>query len=298
MNAQAIEVLRQRRMVATRHGKVSVVDVGEGPALLFVHGVFSGAFLWSQAMAALRTERRCIALDLPAHGESPMSYDQDLSLSALADILEDLCRELELEQVDLVGNDTGGAICQIFAAGHHERIRTLTLTNCDAHDNLPPEAFRNGKELAERGELAGVFVHLATHRAEANGIPGLGMTFERPERLDDEEFHLWLGHYANLAQAEAGQHFTTFAKAEDLLAAEENLKALGAPTLIIWGTGDIFFEVDWAYWLRDNIAGAQDVVEIPGAKLFFPYERAQEFVGPLHEFLDRHSPTRMAATAL
>src|SRR5215471_16047292 len=98
--------------------------------------------------------RRCIAIDLPLHGQSPARLDQQMTIGAFADVLADLCDSLDLAQVDLVAHDSGGAVAQIFAARHPERLRSLTLTNCDTHDNAPPEAFAPTVELARRGQLA------------------------------------------------------------------------------------------------------------------------------------------------
>src|SRR4051812_48081991 len=120
-----------RNTIETPTGTVSYVDAGHGPAAVFVHGVGTGAYLWNEVIDRLRGERRCIALDLPAHGQSPARADQDLSLGALADHLAGFCAALDLPAVDLVANDTGGAIAQIFAARHPERLRSFTLTNCE-----------------------------------------------------------------------------------------------------------------------------------------------------------------------
>src|SRR5207237_9586891 len=92
--------------------------------------------------------RRCIAPDLPLHGHSPVTTGQDLSVAALAEGLEDFCDALGLTSIHLVANDTGGAIAQIFAARHPERLATLTFTNCDTAGNLPPEEFKPTVELA------------------------------------------------------------------------------------------------------------------------------------------------------
>ena len=75
----------------------------------------------------------------------------DLSLNGLAALLDELCERLGLAQVDVVANDTGGAVAQVFAARYPDRIRTLTLTNCDVHDNFPPEAFKPFVDLAAVG---------------------------------------------------------------------------------------------------------------------------------------------------
>ena len=98
-----------------------------------------------------------MAVDLPLHGQTPVAADQDFSLPGLARFIVDCCDALELTDVDLVANDTGGAIAEVFAAGNPERLHTLTLTNCEAHDNLPPKALLPGVLLAR----AGVFARIA-----------------------------------------------------------------------------------------------------------------------------------------
>jgi pimeloyl-ACP methyl ester carboxylesterase len=131
-----------RTTVTTPAGEIAYVDFGEGPPVLFVHGVVMSSYLWRNVIEAMQGERRCIALDLPAHGRTRVSPAQDLSVRAQAEVLEGFCEALGLESIDLVANDTGGAIAQIFTVRHHDRVRTLTLTNCDCHDQLPPASSR------------------------------------------------------------------------------------------------------------------------------------------------------------
>src|ERR1700728_4794816 len=121
--------LSHRRSLVTPSGELAYAELGAGPAALFVHGVGTSGALWRQVIAELGDTSRCIALDLPAHGASPAR--DDMSIAALADALADLCDSLALGQVDLVGNDTGGAIAQVFAARHPGKLRSLTLTDCD-----------------------------------------------------------------------------------------------------------------------------------------------------------------------
>src|SRR4029453_11021252 len=93
-------------------------------------------------LSALSDVRRCIALDLLAHGDTKIAPDQDVSVTAIAKMLGEFLDALKIDQVDLVGNDSGGGIAQIFAALNPARVRSLALTNCDTHDNWPPEAFK------------------------------------------------------------------------------------------------------------------------------------------------------------
>lgn len=267
------------RLVArTQLGEVAYVDVGSGPATLFVHGVFMNAYLWRHVIAQLEDERRCLAVDLPAHGHSPVGDGQDLSLSGHADLLAAFCDSIGVDKVDLVGNDTGGAVAQVFAVRHPGRTRSLVLTNCDTHDNLPPENFKQAVEMAAAGQLAPVVAEMAKNPEMARSDLGLGVGFEHPEALSDEDVAAYLAQYADPEAGRNVERFINSLTAEQLLAVEPGLKELRVPTLVVWGTGDTFFDVSWARWLGATIPVVTDVVEIEGAKLFFPDERASELV--------------------
>jgi pimeloyl-ACP methyl ester carboxylesterase len=275
--------------VATPAGEIAYAEVGEGPVALFVHGVFLNSRLWRDVIAGVADMRRCVAVDLPGHGRTGPLAGFDYSLTALAQVLEDVCDGLGLEQVDLVANDTGGALAQVFAATHPERLRTLTLTNCDCHDNLPPADFKQIVDLAKIGELAAVVMQLAADPELARSPIGLGSGYERPESLSDDKIHDFLGPFRSPAAAAALQACVAALDPAELLAVEPALRGLDAPTLVAWGTGDQFFDVSWASWLRDTIPGVRQVVELEGAKLFFPDERAAEFTPVLRRFWEVHS---------
>ncbi|AQZ66118.1 Beta-ketoadipate enol-lactone hydrolase [[Actinomadura] parvosata subsp. kistnae] len=260
---------------------INYVDEGQGRPALFVHGVGTGSHLWRDVIAELRGERRCIAIDLPLHGGSDPR--DDLSLPALAEAVEELCEHLGLTGIDLVGNDTGGAVCQIFAVRHRERLRTLTLTNCDVHTNTPPEAFKPTVELAAKGELAALTQVLLDH-PELLAQTALG---EGYERIDDPKAVVDAYIRPILSKPGGGQAFERLLAgidAKDMIAIEPQLTVLTVPTLLVWGTGDPFFDVSWARWLRDTIPGVREIVEIEGGRLFFPEERAAELVPHLRRF--------------
>src|ERR1700716_1154657 len=146
--------LPPRRNVQTTSGRISYTEQGTGPVALFVHGVLLNGHLWRHQLEDLSDIRRCIAVDLLAHGDTEIAPDQDVSVTANAKMLKELLDALKIDQVDLVGNDSGGGISQIFAALNPERVRTLTLTNCDTHDNWPPEAFQPFVDMVKAGPSA------------------------------------------------------------------------------------------------------------------------------------------------
>lgn len=279
MNFDEYEKLR--KSVKTDHGELAYVDAGEGSVALFVHGLFVSGYLWRDAIEALRGERRCIAYNLPGHGHSRVAGDQDLSLGGNAEMLDAFCEALELESVDLVANDTGGAIAQVFAGRHPERVRTLTLTNCEARDVLPsPNPLAQAlAELAAKGELAPLGIQMLADHEMARGELGLGPTFEHPERLTGEDIRGYLEHHcASLEDARLVERFLTSLHSDQLVEIEPQLRELELPTLVVWGTADQIFDTELAYWLRDTIPGCREVIEVDGGKLFWPGERADELV--------------------
>ncbi|MCA2221351.1 alpha/beta fold hydrolase [Nonomuraea aurantiaca] len=260
---------------------ISYVDVGDGPVALFVHGVGTSSYLWRNVIAELRDERRCVAIDLPLHGGS--APRDDLSIPALAEAVEELCAELGLDQVDLVANDTGGAVAQVFAVRHPERLRSLTLTNCDVHTNTPPETFQPTVDLAARGELAPLTVALLD-QPELLARTALGDGYERIDDPADLVEHYLRPIFDKPDGGRAFERLLTSIDAKDMIAIEPLLTVLAVPTLVVWGTGDVFFDVSWARWLRDTIPGVKEIVEIEGGRLFFPDERAGELVPHLRRF--------------
>jgi len=283
MDLQEFDSLR--RTVRVPSGEMGYVDVGTGPVAVFVHGLGTNSYLWRNVIDRLRSERRCVALDLPIHGRSTITPGHSLSLSALADSVEEFLDALGLVGVDLVANDTGAAISQIFAARHPERLASFTLTNCEAHDNIPNEAFRGTVELARRGELAPVALNMLRNIEQArSGDRAIGLNYEFPQQLADETLRTYLEPICGtLESARLFERLLSELDAKDLLGAEPGLRALTVPTLIVWGTADFHFSVDWAYWLRDTIPGATQVVELAGAKLYFPDERADDLVPLLRQ---------------
>src|SRR6202051_4576409 len=139
------------RSIEIPSGRVSYAEAGSGPVALFVHGVVLNKHLWRHQLVGLSDIRRCIAVDLLAHGDTEIAPDQDVSVTANAKMLREVLDDLKVDQVDLVGNDSGGGIAQIFAALNPERVRSLTLTDCDTPDNWPPEAFKPFLAMAAAG---------------------------------------------------------------------------------------------------------------------------------------------------
>ncbi len=264
------------RSIDTATGRISYIEAGSGLVALFVHGVLLNKHLWRHQMADLADIRRVIAVDLLAHGDTEIAPDQDVSVTANANMLREFLDALKIDNVDLIGNDSGGGISQIFAANNPERVRTLTLTDCDAHDNWPPEAFKPFVEMTKAGGLKDTLNALVTDKSVYRSANGLGPAYEWPERVTDGDIDIYLRpHLRSEQRTRDLQRFVVAFDNKHTVAIESKLRQLRAPTLIVWGTDDVYFPIKWAHWLAKTIPSAKEPVVLEGARLFFPEERSE-----------------------
>jgi pimeloyl-ACP methyl ester carboxylesterase len=224
----------RKASVKTASGTISYVEQGKGPGALFVHGVLLNGHLWRHQLAALSDIRRCIAPDLLAHGDTEIATEQDVSVTANARMLREFLDTLHIEQVDLVGNNSGGGIAQIFAAHNPQRVRSLTLTNCDAHDNWPPKAFKPFLEMAAAGGLPGTLSAMVGDKNIYRSPQALGPAYEHPERVTDETIDIYLKPHLRTTQRTRDlERFLAAFDPSHTVAIEAQLRKLQAPTLIL-----------------------------------------------------------------
>jgi pimeloyl-ACP methyl ester carboxylesterase len=270
--------------IQTPSGRIAYSEQGTGPVALFVHGVLLNKHLWRHQLAHLSDIRRCIAVDLLAHGETDIAGDQDVSVTANAKMLEQLLDALNVDQVDLVGNDSGGGIAQIFTALYPQRVRSLTLTDCDVHDNWPPEAFKPFLAMAAGGGLRGTLEAMLSNKDIYRSPQALGPAYEHPEEVTDESIETYLRPLVGTEQRTHDlQRFLAAFDNAHTRAVEARLKTLTVPTLIVWGTDDVYFDVEWSKWLAETIPGTRRRLEFEGARIFFPEERWADFNKALRE---------------
>ena len=274
-----------RKLVKTPSGRIAVVENGSGPVAVFLHGVVLNGWFWRHQLDGLCDVRRCIALDLLAHGATEIAPTQDVSSNACAEMLRELLDALDVEKIDLVGNDSGGGIAQIFAARHPERLRSLTLTDADAHDNWPPEAFKGFLAMAAAGGLADTFGAMLADKNVYRSPEALGLAYEKASGVSDETIEIYLKpHLASPQRTRDLQRFLAAFDCAQTVAVEGQLKKLDVPTLIAWATDDVFFDVEWSHWLARTIPGTRKRVSVEGGRIYFPEERAVEFNAELRSF--------------
>jgi pimeloyl-ACP methyl ester carboxylesterase len=272
-----------RRFANTPSGEIAYSEQGQGPVALFLHGVPLNGLHWRHVIAHLADARRCVALDLMGLGYTSIAAGRDLSFTAQAAMVREFIDAMGFDQVDLVANDSGGAVAQIFAAHHPGRLRTLTLTNCDVHDNWPPVAIAPAIEAARAGTLIDRYLALIDDAAARHAR--FTNAWVEPTVLTDEVYRAYIEPLAASAQRRDDFHRYWLAfDHRQTVAIEPQLRQLHVPTLVVWALDDIYFDVKWAHWLRDAIPGVVGLTTVAGARLFFPEDRPLELVQPLRSF--------------
>jgi len=233
------ESLGPARELALRGGILRYYSVGSGPTVVFVHGALVNANLWRKVVAALSAEFRCVALDLPFGSHLvPMPPEADLSPPGVADLVADAIEALELDDVTLVANDTGGAISEILVTRRPDRVGRLVLTSCDAFDNFPPKSLRPLAPVLSSASLLRPL--LAPARAGAFQRAIFKTLAKRPveaEVLDSYALPAIThpGVRRDLARFFGGLH------PRYTIDAAEKLPRFDRPAVIAWSRDDLFF---------------------------------------------------------
>jgi pimeloyl-ACP methyl ester carboxylesterase len=237
-------------------GTVHFREGGSGEPIVFIHGLLVDGQLWRDVATPLEADFRVIVPDLPLGSErEPFAPGTDLSPPGLARIVAEFLEALDLERVTLVGNDTGGAICQLVVTRHPDRVGRLVLTNCDAYEHFPPPAF---KPLAVAGRSTAVLAAIGSSMRFA-AIRRSPLAYGWLMRdFDDERCRAWVAPVREnrAIRAEVAKILSGFDSRHTMEAAAR-FTELEIPVLIVWAPEDRFFKVANAERLANDIPNAR-----------------------------------------
>jgi pimeloyl-ACP methyl ester carboxylesterase len=272
---------QQLRTVQLGAGTVRYRDIGSGPVLVFVHGVFVNGLLWRNVAPALSKSFRCVVPDLPLGAHLPaMRADADLTPSGVADMLLEFLAALELLDVTLIANDTGGAICQIAIAKDARRIGRVVFTNCDTFENFfAPSVMA----LVYLPRIPG-FMWLmaqATRRPSARRRIARMLAKRIP---DDSVLAAWFEptlHDANVRR-DFGRFLRSVSKRYTLEAAK-TFASFEKPVLVAWGQDDIFFPRKDGERLAKAFPNAR-IERLADCRTLVPEDQPEKLAGLIAEF--------------
>jgi pimeloyl-ACP methyl ester carboxylesterase len=273
-----------RHRVELDAGPIHYRETGEGRPIVFVHGFGVDGRLWDSTVAGLAGRHRCIVPDWPlgAHREA-MRPEADVTVPGVARLIGDFLAALDLDDVVLVGNDSGGTLCQILVTAGAPRVGGLVLTNTDCFENFPPGHFKLMARLIRLPGVPTLFAHSMRLRANRRSPLAYGALTVEP--IDDGLLREWSApQVADRGVRRDAARFFGSADPALTLAAAERFGELRIPALIAWGTDDRFFPVEYGRRLADAIPGAR-LVEIEGAKTFVPMDRPEELARAIASFV-------------
>ena len=270
-----------RKYIATEQGRISYLDIGEGPAALFLHGFPLNSFQWRGVIPLLSVIRRCVAPDFLALGYTEVNEGQSVAPGAQVAMLVQLLDKLSLSAVDIVASDSGGAIAQLFVTRYPDRVNSLLLTNCDTEPDSPPRAVLSVIALGRAGKFADEWIgRWVADKDIARSDSGLGgQCYMEPAHLNDETIETYLAPLVkSLTRKSRTNAYAAALASNPLQGIESLLKHCTVATRIVWGTGDQIFSSADADYLARTVANSLGVRRVPGAKLFFPEELPEVIV--------------------
>ncbi|HET7588910.1 MAG TPA: alpha/beta hydrolase [Solirubrobacterales bacterium] len=274
---------RDERAVLTA-GPIHYREAGNGQAIVFVHGALANGRLWTETASRLAAGHRCIVPDWPMGSHSEAMYPgADVSPRGVSATIADFLAALDLDDVTLVGNDSGGAVCQMLVTERPERIGRLVLTNCDCFDKFPPLAFK-GMVLTARtpGGFRLLVQALRVRRIRSSPLAYGMLTAGEP---DDALLRSFIEPALRDAGVlRDGREFAAGMRPADTRAAAAKLPALTIPALIAWGAEDRFFTLADGRRLAATIPDSR-MVEIVDASTFVSLDRPGELADAIAEFV-------------
>jgi pimeloyl-ACP methyl ester carboxylesterase len=269
-------------------GTIHYRDGGEGPPVVFVHGLLVDGTLWRKVTPLLEGEARCIVPDLPLGSHRiAMNAGADITPAGVARLVGDFLAALDLEDITLVGNDTGGAISQLVALDHGERLGRLVLTNCDCFEVFPPKEF---VPMVKAARVPGaLYAALQPMRAAAARRSPLAYGSLARE-IPDEVTGAWVQPL--LDDADVRRDATAFLRAIDkatMLDAAARLPSLKIPSLVAWGQDDRFFVPELGRRLAATLPSSR-LEPIAGARTFVSEDAPEALADLIRGFVREGAP--------
>jgi pimeloyl-ACP methyl ester carboxylesterase len=267
-------------------GTIEYQDTGgDGPPIVFLHGLLMDASLWDGPIAELSVDRRCVAPTLPlgAH-RHPMHADADLSVAGIARLVAEFLDRLDLRDVTLVGNDTGGALVQLLVTDGATRVERVVLASCDAFDNFPPGL--TGRTLVLTGKLSPRMFGLFMQQLRLRMIRRLPVAFGWLTLRGDAATARWIRPV--LKQPEIRRDTVRVLRAIGaepnlLLAAAETLPGFDRPALVVWALGDRVMPPEHGRRLAELLPQGR-LVEVEDSYTLIPLDQPAKLAQIIREF--------------
>ena len=268
-------------------GAISYRQRGNGSPIVFVHGVGVNGDLWRSVVPRLAGGHRCITPDLPWGSHSiPLEPDADLSLPGMARITADFLEALDLDDVAIVANDTGGAVAQALVGQHPDRIARLVLTSCDAFEKFPPTPQKYLEVMARSRLLTWIVAYTARFKPIQRLPTAYGFVTSRPMPVDI------MRSFTDPIRLNPGvrRDFRRMLRAVDTkytFEAAARLTGFDKPALVLWAENDKIFPREHGRRLAGLLPRGEFKL-IPDSRTFIPEDQPELLAAAIEDFLAAH----------
>jgi len=271
-----------RNQIELPQGTIRYREDGAGKPVVFLHGFLVDGRLWDGVVDALSGRFRCIAPDWPMGSQqAAMKADADLSPYGIADLVAGFLEQLDLDDVTVVGNDSGGAMSQVLVSRRPQRIGRLVLTNCDTHENFPPGMFKYILPMASAPGM--VRVTAAPLRFDSVARTAYKPFSKQPIPLD--LIRSWVE--PSLSDRDVRRDLRklmTGMRSRYTLEAAQRLRSSELPLLLTWAPGDRFFPMKYAERLAGEVPNSK-IVPISDSSTFVPIDQPQRLADEIAGFV-------------
>ena len=264
---------------------------GNGPVVVFLHGVLMNGTLWNDVVRELEPNYRCVIPELPFGAHSrPMPLTADLALDALAIRLADFLEELQLRDVTLVCNDWGGAQLVIWPGGSR-CVSNLVLVSCEAFENYPPGL---PGSLLRASAFVPFGIFFAVQSLRSRWIRRLPFTFGQlsTHGVPDNVFLSWIApaRRNGKVRRDLGKYLRSAPTHAQLLDWAKRQRKFRGPVLIVWARQDTLMPPSHAERLAAHFKNTE-LVWVEDSRTLIPIDQPAILTCHLRRFLEAHTST-------
>ncbi|WP_406237268.1 alpha/beta fold hydrolase [Nocardia sp. NBC_01009] len=269
-------------------GRIRYHDTGEGPPVVFVHGLLVNADLWREVVPVVAAAGyRCLSPDLPLGAHSIPVPDADLTPTGVADLIAAFLEQLDLTDVTIVANDTGGAITQILLTRKPDRIGRVVLASVDSYESFFPPPFSTLPAIARIPGSLRPLTELMRIRALHRLPIAFGWAAKYPVAPEIVDSYL-LPSRNSAAIRKDLRRFITSVHRRYTLEAATHFAAVRIPVLVAWAREDKFFPVSFAERLAHDLPNATMTL-IDDSYTFLPEDQPELLAETILEFTRLHA---------
>jgi pimeloyl-ACP methyl ester carboxylesterase len=278
-------LLGKLRSVELAAGRLDCFERGDGPVLVFAHGWLANANLWRNVVESLAARFRCIVLDLPlgSHRRA-MNPAADLTPAGCGELIAETLAKLDLSDVTLVGNDSGGAYSQIATASHPDRVARLVLNSCETpYDQFPPPPFDGLPEVAGDPAVLGQLFEALRDREARSTPPAYGLLIKHPiDDLVSDSYALPSVSDPEILR-DTGKVMAAATSDPVHAAGRKLIASFERPVLFAWGPEDRVFSLDNAERYAGELTDGR-VALIDDAYSFTPEDQPLRLAEAIERF--------------